>query len=564
MNSQAFLDNFGTIADAPGGVDRLRDLILDLAVNGTLTDQNPSDEPASELLDRIQSEKVAISARTGARQGKRPAPLAESPWDLPTGWVWTQLDALGFIAPRNDLDDSTTVGFVPMHLVPAALKEPHSFEERPWGEIKKSYTHVADGDVAVAKITPCFENGKSTVFESLPAGVGAATTELHVLRPTPGGVLPRYVLLYLKSPQFRREGETRMTGTAGQKRLPRDYFSGAPFPLPPLPEQARIVAKVDELMQLCDALEARQQARRHITTRLRASSLDTLTNAETKDELHTAWSRIHSHWETLTEHPDGIGAIRRAILELAVRGALVPQDPREGTGSDLVGKIRHASSGSGDGPISPSPSAHDLHPIPPSWVWLQLGEVIDEIEAGKSPTAQSRPKAGDEWGVLKVSACSWGSFRPEENKALLPETTPDPRFEVRTGDFLISRANTLELVARSVVVGNPPRRLLISDKTLRLTPAEGCDPEYLNLANLASAARSHYERNASGTSASMRNVSQTVIKSTPIPLPPTAEQRRVVRRHRSLLALCDELERSLQARQQAAERFATAVTAPIR
>ena len=131
---------------------------------------------------------------------------------------------------------------------------PHRHEVRRWGEIKSGYTHFAEGDVGVAKITPCFENGKSTIFRNLAGGMGSGTTELHVVRPL--FVDPGYVVLFFKSSYFIEPGIPKMTGTAGQKRVPATYWANAPFPLPPLPEQHRIVAKVDELMALCDRLEA--------------------------------------------------------------------------------------------------------------------------------------------------------------------------------------------------------------------------------------------------------------------------------------------------------------------
>ena len=137
---------------------------------------------------------------------------------------------------------------------------------RPWGEIKKGYTHFAEGDVGLAKITPCFENGKSAVFRNLTGGIGAGTTELHIVRPL--SAHPDYILLFLKSPHFIQTGIPKMTGTAGQKRVPTEYFAYSPFPLPPLAEQHRIVAKVDELMVLCDRLEASLTASDQTRTRL--------------------------------------------------------------------------------------------------------------------------------------------------------------------------------------------------------------------------------------------------------------------------------------------------------
>ena len=103
--------------------------------------------------------------------------------------------------------------------------------------MRKGYTHFANGDVVLAKITPCFENGKAAVMANLTNGFGAGTTELHVVRPITGGVEPGYIYIFLRSPYFKTIGERHMTGTAGQKRLPTEYFATRPFPLPPLAEQ---------------------------------------------------------------------------------------------------------------------------------------------------------------------------------------------------------------------------------------------------------------------------------------------------------------------------------------
>jgi type I restriction enzyme, S subunit len=213
------------------------------------------------LLKRIQAEKARLVKEGNARKEKSRVPLSADklPFPLPVGWQWSQLAEIGLISPRNDVDGATLVSFVPMTFIPADYGIPHKHEVRPWCEIKTGYTHFAEGDVGLAKITPCFENGKSTVFRGLTGGFGGGTTELHVVRPLL--VDADYVLLFLKCPHFIDSGIPRMTGTAGQKRVPADYFANSPFPLPPLAEQHRIVAKVDELMALCDQLEAAKNER---------------------------------------------------------------------------------------------------------------------------------------------------------------------------------------------------------------------------------------------------------------------------------------------------------------
>ncbi|MDD5321508.1 MAG: restriction endonuclease subunit S [Methylococcales bacterium] len=175
------------------------------------------------------------------------------PFSIPSNWDWSQLAEIGFISPRNAASDDLLASFVPMPKISADYGAPNQHQIRSWGEIKSGYTHFAEGDVGLAKITPCFENSKSTVFRALAGGIGAGTTELHIVGPI--FVNADYVLIFLKCPHFIESGIPKMTGTAGQKRVPTEYFSRSPFPLPPLAEQHRIVAKVDELMTLCDQLE---------------------------------------------------------------------------------------------------------------------------------------------------------------------------------------------------------------------------------------------------------------------------------------------------------------------
>jgi type I restriction enzyme S subunit len=218
--------------------------------------QDPNDEQASELLKRIQVEKKrVINGRVSIKSRSKALQECDSPtFPIPEAWIWSNLAAVGFINPRNAISADIDVSFISMSMIPAKYGAINKHETRMWGEVKSGFTHFSEGDVGLAKITPCFENGKSTVFKGLQNGYGAGTTELHIVRPVL--VDAYYVLIYLKSPGFVDEGIGRMTGTAGQKRVSTDYFSLSPFPLPPLAEQHRIVAKVDELMTICDELDA--------------------------------------------------------------------------------------------------------------------------------------------------------------------------------------------------------------------------------------------------------------------------------------------------------------------
>ncbi|UFZ01862.1 restriction endonuclease subunit S [Bradyrhizobium ontarionense] len=266
--------------------------------------------------------------------------------------------------------------------------------------------------------------------------------------------------------------------------------------------------------------------------------------------------RLLAHYEEIAEAPDAIARLRRFILGLAVRGKLVPQNPSHDPASELLEKIAKAINSSVPSADKSEPPLFDL---PPSWVWARLGQLVLHSDSGWSPRTENYARSGDEWGVLKVSAVSWGEFRASENKQVLPGTEPRANAVVKKGDFLISRANTAELVARAVIVNEDPVRLMMSDKIVRLRLVNECDHRFVLLVNnYADFSREHYSKHASGVSPSMKNVSRDVILSLPVPLPPLAEQHRIVAKVKDLMALCDRLEAARATRESTRDRLAAA------
>jgi len=544
------LELYDRVAEAPGAIDRLRKFVLDLAVRGKLVEQNPEDEPAEELLERITAEKARMVKASEIRKPRAVPSLntEDISYPAPEGWTWTQIVQIGVISPRNEADDDLDASFVPMPMIAAELGVPHQHEVRCWGEIKKGYTHFAEGDVGLAKITPCFENGKSAVFRNLTGGIGAGTTELHIVRPIFAD--PDYVLLFLKSPQFIETGIPRMTGTAGQKRVPSEYFTSSPFPLPPLPEQRRIVAKVDELMTLLDRLETTRTQRETTRDRLTTASLARLTAPHTTEKEFRAHAGFAlDNLDQLTGRPEQIKLLRQTILNLAVRGKLVEQNPADASTLPLLIRIaaeRAALVQAGEikkqKPLPALSVEEKPFHLPTGWEWCRLGSLVLTSDAGWSPRTESHPREGDAWGVLKVSAVSWDYFDPNANKQVLSGTKPRLQAQVHKGDFLISRANTSELVARAVLVRDEPYKLMMSDKIVRLDLGTDCDHRFAWLVNnYADYARDYYAANATGVSPSMKNVSRAVILNLPIPLPPLAEQQRIVAKVDHLMELCQRL-----------------------
>ncbi len=179
-----------------------------------------------------------------------------------------------------------------------------------------------------------------------------------------------------------------------------------------------------------------------------------------------------------------------------------------------------------------------------SWPVVPLGGLIEDITAGKSFGASNAPAGDGQWGIIKVSAMTWGRFKPEENKAV-PAELADPRFEIREGDLLVSRANTAEYVGASVLVRSVRPKLLLSDKSLRLTPKSGVCPEWLWYTLQTPEVRSQIRELATGTKDSMRNISQSALRAIQILLPPLDEQRRIVELLEDHLSRLDAAARSL-------------------
>lgn len=239
-------------------ISKLRQAILSEAIQGKLVPQDPNDEPASVLLEKIKAEKEKLIKEKKIRKEK-PLPSIikeEIPYELPKGWEWCRLGEIVQFNPRNYLNDDMNVSFIPMRLIEDGYNNEHYSEIKKWSEIKSGFTHFAERDVAFAKITPCFENRKSAIMTNLENKFGAGTTELIILRSFKELVLPELLLYLTKTTEFINLGVSTYTGTAGQQRVNLNKIKEMLFPLPPLNEQKRIVEKVDQLMKLCDELES--------------------------------------------------------------------------------------------------------------------------------------------------------------------------------------------------------------------------------------------------------------------------------------------------------------------
>jgi type I restriction enzyme S subunit len=559
MNQAQLLAHFDRISDAPDAVPRLRRFILDLAVRGRLVEQGPNDEPVSVLLERIQAEKARLTREGPAKERSIPALSDEDvPFEVPVHWAWSQLAEIGLINPRNSAADDLLASFVPMTLIPAEYGAPSQCEVRPWGEIRSGFTHFADGDVALAKITPCFQNGKSTVFRGLTNGIGAGTTELHVVRPLL--VHPNYLLVFLKCSYFIETGIPRMTGTAGQKRISTEYFAHSPLPLPPLAEQQCIVGRVDELMALCDRLEAAQAERESRRDRLAARSLHRLNQPDVAGDGQAFREHANFHLQQLprlTTRPEHIKQLRQTILNIAVRGQLVPQDPGDEpvpTTLGLSDKVRAAVAKEDRRADSENQillGAERCRKVPPSWEWRGLADLVLFIDyRGKTP-------AKVEGGVRLITAKNVRrgsvSLSPEEFISEEIYTSWMTRGFPREGDVLF----TTEAPMGNAAVVRLSERFALAQRVICLRPYGAVNPDFLVLQVIAEPFQSILDSTATGLTA--KGIKAAKLKRLPVAVPPLAEQYRIVAKVDQLMALCDQLEAQLTTAQSESRRLLESV-----
>ena len=301
---------------------QLKNSILQWAIQGKLVPQDPNDEPASVLLEKIRAEKARLIKEWKIKKDKKESIIyrgednsyyekfadgkvvcidEEIPFEIPATWEWRRLSSLFQINPKNTVEDNADAAFIPMEKIDATYQSNFSYSVRKWHEIKSGFTHFADGDVAFAKITPCFQNRKSMILKGLPNGIGAGTTELKVLRTYGNTISTEYLLFFLESPYFVEEAIFK--GTANQQRIISGYLENKLFPIPPQKEQQRIVDIINASFTVAETYSKAQE------------KLDSLNNSLA-------------------------ASLRKSILQEAIQGKLVPQDPNDEPASFLLQRIK--------------------------------------------------------------------------------------------------------------------------------------------------------------------------------------------------------------------------------
>ena len=540
MNADRLLAHYERIADVPDAVPRLRRFILDLAVRGKLVEQDLNDEPAAELLKQIAAETARLvrAGKIKKQSALRPVGPYETPFTVPSAWEWTRIGSTAHVemgqSPPSEHYNRTGQG-TPFFQGKADFGKRYP-TARYWCTQPKKY--AAHGDILISVRAPV--GPTNVASESCCIGRGLAALRSH------NGIDTYYLLRCLEA--FEHELAALGFGTTFVA-INKNQLIGFAIPLPPLAEQHRIVAKVDELMALCDRLEKARANREATRDRLSASSLARLDSPDPNPMVfrnHAAFAL--EHLTPLTTRCDQIKALRQTILNLAVRGKLLAQDPNDEPASELLDKIGAKRKKLYSAKLIPKPKTlplledmANLFSLPEGWMWSMLGELCYQVADGPHfspqyvpasegvPFLSTRNVRSDGFDLASVK---YVSRKDHENfcKRIRPEK--HDIIYTKGGTTGIAKLNDLDMEF-SVWVHLAVLRI---DKEWLL-------PRYLEMALNSPHCYEQSQQYTQGISNFDLGLTR-MIKIT-VPLPPVAEQHRIVAKVDDLLALCDRLKASL-------------------
>ena len=550
------LSNLNLLAQAPGGVARLRELILTLAVQGKLVPQDPQDEPASELLKKIRAEKDRLIAEGKIKRDKPLTEIAEDekPFELPKGWEWVPLQHIGY----------TQTGTTP------DKKNPQMYGDGiPFIKPGDIYPNHVDYDNEALSQEGLNDSGRIAPAGSLlMVCIGTIGKSNLIARDcsfnqqinsvTPLCCLPEYVKLYCRCPYFQGEVWARSSSTT-IAILNKGKWEAIPFALPPLAEQSRIVTRVEELMRLCDALEAKGRLEATQHAQLVSTLLATLSESETPAQLTENWQRIATHFDLLLDRPEAVDALEQTILQLAVRGLLVPQDPQDEPASELLKKIRAEKDKLIlEGKIKRDkllpPIAADEQPfmLPTGWEWARL----EQLSMAIVDCPHSTPKFVER-GLLCLDTNSFkqGKLLPHKLRYVDESTFTErnARLIPESGDLVFAREGS---VGESILIPDGVEACL-GQRVMLFRFSERVSKEFVQLAISSTSFLEALLALHKGIGAKHVNVGD--MRMAVVPLPPLAEQSRIITRVAQLRRLCADLRQRLAASQSTQAHLAEAL-----
>jgi len=542
MTDNLLFEHFATLATAPEGIARLRELILQLAVQGKLGTQDAGDETASVLLKKIREVKERLVKEKKLQKEKPLKSLTETdePFNIPKNWIWTYFGQIifnrdGERIPIEKAERSTRHGSYDYYGASGVIDS-------------------IDGYLFDKSLLLIGEDGANLVNRSTPIAFIAhgkywVNNHAHVLDGISLEFL-RYLEIYINSIDLR----PYLTGMA-QPKMNQAKMNSIPVPLPPLAEQHRIVTKVDRFMALCDELEARQQQERAGCLKLGTASLAGLQNAESPEEFGRQWAQVCDAFDLVLDCPENVAVLRQTILQLAVQGRLVWQEMGDEPADMLVERIRKEKERLvKEGKIKRDSrleliDENDIgQSFPQNWVLTRLGEIAyynAEIKV-------SSEEISEESWVFDLEDIEKDTSRILQKVRFKDRQSLSSKSRFKKGDVLYGK---LRPYLNKVVVADEDG--YCTTEIVPIRPYLDIDPKYLMYALKTPSFLSYVNSKTYGIK--MPRLGTVDAINTVVPLPPLAEQHRIVAKVDALMALCDALESQLKERAGVQERFAKAV-----
>ncbi|HFE6489796.1 restriction endonuclease subunit S [Salmonella enterica] len=531
------------------GIKKLRELILELAVRGKLVPQDPNDEPASVLLKRIAAEKAEL-VKQGKIKKQKPLPEIseeEKPFELPMGWEWTRLGSIsnyGFCdkaEPEDVTPETWILELEDIEKVTSKLINKVTFAERPF---KSSKNRFSQGDVLYGKLRPYLDK---VIVANEP---GVCTTEIIPITSY-GNIYPEFLRLLLKAPNFIIYANSSTHGM-NLPRLGTEKAQQAVIELAPIQEQLRIVSRVDKLMSLCDQLEQHSLTSLDAHQQLVETLLTTLTDSQNADELAENWARISEHFDTLFTTEASIAALKQTILQLAVMGKLVPQDPNDEPASELLKRIAQEKVQLvKDGkmkkqkPLPPISDEEKPFELPIGWEWCRLGECINLISGQHLKPDEYEEECHGEMLPYITGPAEFGLISPTYSKY-----TNEKRAIAAKGDILITCKGAglgkLNVADTNIAIS----RQLMAINVIRM------NSEYLKI--ILDSMYGYFQ--SKGVGIAIPGISREDVMEPLIMLPPFEEQKRIMENLYKLNFLIEDIKFRIKSAQQTQLHLADALT----
>lgn len=461
--------------------------VLKLAFSGQLSQHEVEDGAIDDLLKRVNPNREIKQLEAG-------------PYEIPENWAWVKLEDLYEINPKVEAADDTDAAFIPMERISAGFSDSFTFEVQKWSAASKNHTRFADGDVAFAKISPCFENRKSFIATGLPNGIGGGTTELIILRQKE--MLPRFTYYVTLDQRFIHEGVASYKGTVGQQRVKSDVIKNYMVAVPPKEEQQRIIEKIESIF----------------------SALDTINTLQ-------------------SQYQENLAALKSKIIDAGIQGKLTEQLPEDGTAEELyqqiqqekaalekAGKIKKSK------PLPPVTEEEKAFEIPEKWKWVRFSDLMLTISTGPFGSMLHKSDYVNN-GIPLINPMNivGGRIIPSDKMMVSEESRLRlASYVLHEGMIVMGRRGEM---GRCAIVNQNENGWLCGTGSFFMEPSNCILVQYVIVLLSTIYAKTYLGGQSIGMT--MSNLNHTILTKMPVPLPPLAEQKRIVAKLEELLPLCE-------------------------